>query len=487
VTVGDKTGNLPSDQVVTGKEKEDTNLVVNQPTKTEVEDPAHLTDAEKSAVEEAVRQANPDLPSDAVITVSDNGEVTVTVGDKTGTLPSDQVVTGKVEEGTNLEVNQPAKTEVEDPAHLTDAEKSAVEEAVRQANPDLPSDATIEVSDNGEVTVTAGDKTGNLPSDQVVTGKVEEDTNLEVNQPAKTEVQDPSHLTDAEKSAVEEAVRQANPDLPSDATIEVSDNGEVTVTVGDKTGTISPANTVEQAGMTVDKSALETEQGKETSVKESDAYKKADPVKQAAYDKALEEASNILADPNATQAQVDQALKVLEEARADLNGQASESGKLNLPAVTTVTDPAHLTPAEQAAIKEAIRQANPNLADAMIVVHPNGSATVTIDGQEITLTADQLVVRRAADAGQAANTDASKPATDATQASQASIKQVAQDPAVTTGQASQVAESQTTSQDSQASDLPATGETTSYGALGAAILSILSGIGLIAPRKKEEE
>ena len=61
--------------------------------------------------------------------------------------------------------------------------------------------------------------------------------------------------------------------------------------------------------------------------KGSPAYYNADETKKAAYDKALEEAKKVLAKANATQAEVDAALKTLEEARAALNGV--ETYKIN--------------------------------------------------------------------------------------------------------------------------------------------------------------
>ena len=61
--------------------------------------------------------------------------------------------------------------------------------------------------------------------------------------------------------------------------------------------------------------------------KGSPAYYNADEAKKAAYDKALEEAKKVLAKANATQVEVDAALKTLEEARAALNGV--ETYKIN--------------------------------------------------------------------------------------------------------------------------------------------------------------
>ena len=52
----------------------------------------------------------------------------------------------------------PAKTVVDNPAQLTPAEKTAVETAVKTANPTFPAGTTVSVADNGDVTITYPDK-----------------------------------------------------------------------------------------------------------------------------------------------------------------------------------------------------------------------------------------------------------------------------------------------------------------------------------------
>ena len=69
--------------------------------------------------------------------------------------------------------------------------------------------------------------------------------------------------------------------------------------------------------------------------KGSPAYYNADEVKKAAYDKALAEAKKVLENSKATQAEVNVALKALEEAKAALNGYVSN--KIN-PAINEVEE-----------------------------------------------------------------------------------------------------------------------------------------------------
>ncbi|HFU3800951.1 TPA: protein with ysrik-signal peptide, partial [Streptococcus suis] len=51
--------------------------------------------------------------------------------------------------------------------------------------------------------------------------------------PAVTEVTDPTNLTDDEKAKVKEEVEKANPDLPTGTTVEVGNDGTVTITYPD--------------------------------------------------------------------------------------------------------------------------------------------------------------------------------------------------------------------------------------------------------------
>ena len=69
--------------------------------------------------------------------------------------------------------------------------------------------------------------------------------------------------------------------------------------------------------------------------KGSPAYYNADEAKKAAYDKALAEAKKVLENDKATQAEVNAALKALEEAKAGLNGYVSH--KIN-PAISEVEE-----------------------------------------------------------------------------------------------------------------------------------------------------
>ena len=240
-----KTGELTPDKTV--KQKEVINNI-NPPEKPiEVKNPSGLTNDEKNKVKEAIKKANPDLHlEDGDITVDADGKVTINKGGKIGEVPANKTV---VEESKIIDLKAPTPVEVKDVNNLTKAEKEAVAKAVKEKN-SLPETAKINVDGNGNVTVTDGDKTGKLEGKDTV--KPFDRTGKTLNNPKElTEVSDKSNLTEAEKDAVREAVKSANPDLNfKDDEIQVDANGKVTVPMGtDNTGnpkfeSIEPENTV---------------------------------------------------------------------------------------------------------------------------------------------------------------------------------------------------------------------------------------------------
>ena len=219
------------------------NDIVKPANKVLVKDPAKLTDLEKKAIENSVVAVNPG----AYVTVDDNGNVVVTTRDgKTAVIPVSEV-TRTEEDATKAnagnDVNIPsAKTVVADPEKLTDAEKKAIEDKVKAVNPG----ATVVVDDKGNATVTTPEgKTAVIPAKDL-TKKAEDATKVnagnDVNTPAaKTVVENPEKLTDAEKKAIEDKVKAVNPG----ATVVVDDKGNATVTTPEgKTAVISATDLV---------------------------------------------------------------------------------------------------------------------------------------------------------------------------------------------------------------------------------------------------
>ena len=388
-----KTGEEPK---TIGKDKT-VSTDVKTPEVTEVANPSKLTPEEQKAVKEAVKKANTGLKDDQ-IEVKDDGTVVVTKDGKETTIPASDVVKEKAttptvdkkplqeevakkddvkasdkyknadadkkqaydealakakevlanDKATQEQVNEAKKAledaekalngkasptvkapdtlvKAENSKALTEDEKKAVEEEVRKANPDLPADAKITVSNDG--TVTVKDKDGNLlgtlAPEEVVT---QDDSKLAVNAPTLVEVKNPEQLTEDEKTAIIDGVKKANPDL-ADATITVDDKGNVTVTKDGKTGTLTPAQTVVKSG-DVDKSQLEDELSKEDAIKDSDKYKNADKDKKDSYDNSLEKGKEVVKDEDATQEEVNAAKDALEKAAKELNGEATDKSKL---------------------------------------------------------------------------------------------------------------------------------------------------------------
>ena len=217
-----------------GKAKDN---AVTPAAKTKVANPDSLTPEEKKAIEDKVKAANPD----AKVVVDDKGNATVVKDGNVSVIPSIDLV--KVEDDATKpnggnDANTPAaKTVVENPANLTDEEKAKVKKAVEAVN----QGSTVVVDDKGNATVTKGDGTVlNIPaSDLVIPAEnlADEATNAKVKTPAsRTLVGNKDKLTEAEKAAVKKAIEAVNPG----ATVVVDDKGNATVTLPDgSTATIS--------------------------------------------------------------------------------------------------------------------------------------------------------------------------------------------------------------------------------------------------------
>ena len=217
-----------------GKAKDN---AVTPAAKTKVANPEKLTDAEKKAVEDKVKAANPG----AEVVVDDKGNATVVKDGNVSVIPSTDLV--KVQDDANKpnggnDANTPAaKTVVENLAKLNDAEKKAIEDKVKAVNPG----STVVVDDKGNTTVTKGDGTVlNIPaSDLVIPAEkfAEEAKTAKVKTPAiRTLVGDKENLTKDEKEAVKKSIEAVNPG----STVVVDDKGNATVTLPDgSTATIS--------------------------------------------------------------------------------------------------------------------------------------------------------------------------------------------------------------------------------------------------------
>ena len=434
-----------------GKAKDN---AVKPASKTKVANPEKLTDAEKKAIEDKVKAANPG----ATIVVDDKGNATVVKDGNVSVIPSTDLV--KVEDDANKpnggnDANTPAaKTVVGDPESLTKDEKDEIIAKVQAVNPG----STVVVDDKGNATVTKADGTVlNIPSTDLVIpadNLADEAKNAKVKTPAiRTLVGDKDNLTADEKEAVKKAIEAVNPG----ATVVVDNKGNATVTMPDgSTATIAKEQLVKDkedakaknggdnleldlSKVTVNDLANITPEEKAkfqfmilgaiTDVEEFDTStleKSTDDKGNTVYvSKDGKVKITIDKDGNATiekdgkkelAVNIDKAGnvtivtkegKVLAIPRDDAFRQ-KETPKL--PEKVGVVNKTNLTDEEKAAVKEALIKENPKLKDANITISATGEATIVYpDGQKVVIPADKLVEEKLSDSNGNAELDINLP------------------------------------------------------------------------------
>ena len=126
------------------------------------------------------------------------------------------------------------------------------------------------------------------------------------------------NATDEKKQAYDDALAEAKRiDAKTDAT-----QAEVNKAKQDLANAAAALD-----GQPTNKDDLQSEVNKENSVKDSDSYKNGTEESKKKYDDALQKAKDVLADSNASQAEVDKAKKDLEDAAA-LDGQPTDKDAL---------------------------------------------------------------------------------------------------------------------------------------------------------------
>lgn len=155
----------------------------------------------------------------------------------------------------------------------------------------------------------------------------------------KTLVEDLNNLTDEEKNQVEANIRNANSNKPI-SSIVVKDNYQTIVNFENGAQKeLTPDQTIIKKEVTntekkteqttpvnessVNKDALKNEINNKDQIKSSTVYTNASSSTKKAYDDALEKAQAVLADKNASQADVDTALANLNSASQKLDGKDS--------------------------------------------------------------------------------------------------------------------------------------------------------------------
>ncbi|HEM6392613.1 TPA: hypothetical protein U2D41_000001, partial [Streptococcus suis] len=164
----------------------------------------------------------PEAPS---VVANEDGSVTVkpsqTDGDDTKTVD----ITYTDENGTPQKVTV---TKADDGTWSVPADSGVTVDATTGAVT-IPAD---QVKDSSPVTAVSKDEVGNTSTTSEATTPATTD-NVTPVAPAVTEVTDPTNLTNAEKAKVKEEVKKSNPNLPTGTTVEVGNDGTVTLTYPD--------------------------------------------------------------------------------------------------------------------------------------------------------------------------------------------------------------------------------------------------------------
>ncbi|CJZ07717.1 surface anchored protein [Streptococcus pseudopneumoniae] len=393
------TATIPSTELV--RTKEDTaksdagNGEIVKPADKVVGEPTDS--AAQAKVEEKLRKLNPEAKS---VKFDDKGNATVTLNDGTvATIPWKDLFKSPedaTKPNAGNDIVKPAdKAVVANSDKLTVAEKKAIEEKVKAVNPG----ATVVVDDKGNATVTTPEgKTAVIPATDLTKSAADAakpNAGNDVNTPAaKTVAANLDKLTDAEKKAIEEKVKAVNPG----STVVVDDKGNATVTTPEGKTAVIPATdlvktqddiTKENAGNDVNTPAAKTV------VADPDALT---PEEKRAIEekvKAVNSGSTVVVDDkgNATVTKADGT--VLNIPALDLVIPAgnladeAKTAKVKTPAFRTlVGNKDNLTEDEKAAVKKAIEAVN---SGATVVVDDKGNATVTLDGNTVSIAKDQLV------------------------------------------------------------------------------------------------
>ncbi|HFI0114776.1 TPA: Ig-like domain-containing protein, partial [Streptococcus suis] len=356
--------------------------------------------------------------STATTTADENGNYTVDVpagvelkeGDKVSATATDEAgntsdstekpVTANPSDADENTPNTPAVTPVADTNNLTDDEKAKVKDEVEKSNPDLPTGTTVEVGNDGTVTITYPDgSVDTIPgTDTVVTTTPTPQTDAEKNDltnPTKTPVADTNNLTDDEKAKVKEEVEKSNPNLPSGTTVEVGNDGTVTITYPDgSVDTIPGTDTVVTTTPTPQTDAEKNDLTNPTKTPVADTNNLTDDEKAKVKDEVeksnpdLPSGTTITVgnDGTATITYPDGSVDTIpgtdtvatEPPYEPVPQTDAEKNGITNPTKTPVADTNNLTEDEKAKVKEEVEKSNPNLpSGTTIEVGNDGSVAIT--------------------------------------------------------------------------------------------------------------
>ena len=398
---------------------------INRPVdKVIVKDPANLTDAEKAKIKQAVRDVNPN----AVVTMDDNGTVTVSTPEgNTAAFPASELVrtladAAKGDSG-NAGVRKPADKLVGD-ATNADLQAKAAEklkklnggdEKVQAINYDTEGNATVVLKDGTIATIPASDLFKTPEEAKKANG------GDDINKPnSQTVVANKNALTEPEREAIKAKIAAVNPE---GSVITVNEKGEATVTTPEgKTAVIDADDLVKGADEKTNPKAGNNINNPADRVQVADKAELTDP--ELARIKAAVEAVNpgatVVVDDNGNATVTTPEGKTATIPVADLvkteadKDDVTGGNQVNTPADRVVVEnPAALTEPEKEAVKAKIQAVNPG---ADVVFDEKGNATVTIPAAQgeqpktATIPASDLVKPKADLADPAKQDAVNKPA-----------------------------------------------------------------------------
>ena len=359
---------------------------INRPVdKVIVKDPKNLTPEEKAKIKQAVRDVNPN----AVVTMDDNGTVTVSTPEgNTAAFPASELVrtladVAKDDSG-NAGVRKPADKLVGD-ATNADLQAKATEklkklnggdEKVKAINYDTEGNATVVLKDGTIATIPAADLFKTPEDASKVNG------GDDINKPnSQTVVADKNALTEPEREAIKAKIAAVNPE---GSVITVNEKGEATVTTPEgKTAVIDADDLIKGVDEKTTPKAGNNINNPADRVRVADSTQLTDP--EIARIKAAVEAVNpdatVVVDDNgnATVTTKDgktATIPVTDLVKSDADKDNVTGGnQVNTPADRVVVEnPAALTEDDKNAIKAKIQAVNPG---ADVVFDEKGNATVT--------------------------------------------------------------------------------------------------------------
>ena len=318
------------------------------------------------------------------------------------------------------QIYYPEVTKVENPDQLSQEEKEHVKTVVETNNTLLPG-TTINVADNGDVTITYPDNSVSTLSKENIIEKRTTADKTTPNKPEKTVVADADQLTRDEKDQVAIEIGKANPDLPAGTSVRVADNGDVTITYPD-----GSENVVEKEDTVTKKTVAGevTPNNPELTVVANPEKLTQDEKDQVAIEvgkanpELLGDISVTVADNgDVTITYLDGSVDTISKKNTvKIKEQSDQTSQPSQPVsdqtiaeqitpkdleIVEVGDAKELTQEEKGKVEEAVKKANPTFpAGTKVAVAGNGDVTITYpDGSVDTISGENTVKEKVKPAG----------------------------------------------------------------------------------------